>query len=46
MSPLVKHLLKQGKRAINAGNSEVNIRLQGQINELIRKNQLNTCSAE
>ena len=43
LSPLVKHLLKQRKRAIKAGNNEANIRLQGQINELIRKNQ---CSAE
>jgi hypothetical protein len=39
-SPLVRHLLKQRKRAIKARNSEANTRLQGRINYLIRKNQL------
>ncbi len=41
MSPLVKHLLKKRKRAIQKGDSECQPRLQEQINKLIRKNQLN-----
>ena len=41
MSPLVKHLLKKRKRAIQKGYSECQARLQEQINKLIRENQLN-----
>ena len=35
MSPLVKHLLKKRKRAIQNGDSECQARLQEQINKLI-----------
>jgi hypothetical protein len=46
MSRLVRHLLKQRKRAIKARNSEANTRLQGGINDLIHKNQLNAVRNE
>ena len=41
MSPLVKHLLKKRKRAIQKGDFECQAWLQEQINKLIRENQLN-----
>ena len=43
--PLVKHLLKQRKRAIKARDSEANTRIQTQINKL-RRNQLNAVRNE
>ena len=46
ISPLVKHLLKQRKRAIKARDSEANTRIQTQINKLIRRNQLNAVRNE
>ena len=46
MSPLVKHLLKQRKRAIQKSDSESHARLQDQINKLIRENQLNAVKQE
>ena len=46
MSPLVKHLLKQKRKAIRKGNTEVNPRLTDQINKLIRDNQLNAVKQE
>ena len=46
ISPLVKHLLKQRKRPIKARDSEVNTRIQTQINKLIRRNQLNAVRSE
>ena len=46
MSPLVKHLLKQRKRATQKGDSESHVRIQDQINKLIRENQLNAVKQE
>ena len=46
ISPLVKHLLKQRKRAIKARDSEANTRIQTQINKLIRRNQLSAVQNE
>ncbi len=46
ISPLVKHLLKQRKRTIKTRDSEANTRLQTQINNLIRRNQLNAVRNE
>ena len=46
MSPLVKHLLKQRRKAIRKGNTEANLRLTDQINKLIRDNQLNAVKQE
>lgn len=46
MSPLVKHLLKQRRKAIIKGNTEINLRLTYQINKLIRDNQLNAVEQE
>ena len=46
ISPLVKHLLKQRKRAIKARDSEANTRIQTQINKLIRRNQLKAVQNE
>lgn len=46
MSPIVKHLLKQRKKAIRNSDTESNVRLQEQINKLIRDNQLNAVKHE
>ena len=46
MSPLVKHLLKQRRKAIRKGNTEANLRLTDKINKLIRDNQLNAVKQE
>ena len=46
ISPLVKHLLKQRKRAIKARDSEANTWIQTQINKLIRRNQLKAVQNE
>ena len=46
ISPLVKHLLKQRKRAIKARDSEANTWIQTKINKLIRRNQLNAVRNE
>jgi hypothetical protein len=46
MSPLVKHLLNQRKRAIQNGNTEANTRSQEKINKLIRENQLSAVKQE
>ena len=42
LSPIIKHLLKQRKKAIKRNDSEASHRLQEKINQLVRKNQLKT----
>ena len=46
MSPLVKHLLKQRRKAIRKRNTEATLRLTDQINKLIRDHQLNAVKHE
>ena len=46
MSPLVKHLLKKRKKAVVRRDEETTLRLQNQINTLIRANQLNAVQCE
>ena len=46
MSPLVKHLLQKRKKAVARRDEENTLRLQNQINTLIRANQLNAVQCE
>ena len=46
LSPIVKHVLKLGKNAINKRDNESSHRLQERINKLIRYNQLKAVKQE
>ena len=46
MFPLVKHLLQKSKKAVARRDEETTLRLQNQINTLIRANQLNAVQCE
>ena len=46
MSPLVKHLLQKRKKTVARRDEETTLRLQNQINTLIRANQLNAVQCE
>ena len=46
MSPLIKHLLQKRTKAVARKDEETTLRLQNQINTLIRANQLNAVQCE